>query len=524
MPAGAGTVRERLSALATRGRVHRTPRPSRSLLPRTVLACLLSLLVTTSATAQLSLGERLPVQALTLDNGIRLLILPRSGAPTVSFVVQYGVGGVNERLGTTGIAHLLEHMLFKGTTTVGTRNIEAELALFPGMDAAHDTLLRARASGDSATVRRLDDVIGELEDSARVFVEASEFDRILTRAGAQGLNATTTTASTTYFVELPSNRTELWFALEADRLLNPVFREYYSERDVVTEERRMRVETSPGGVLYEAHLAAAFTMHPYGVPVVGYMADLEVLSRADVETYYRRFYGPNNAVVAIVGDVDPDQVERWARGYLGSIPRGETPAPVTAVEPKQLGERRVVVEWDAEPALRIGWHVPAAVHDDAPALAILTSLLTGGRTSRLYRRLVLEDRISGGVFSSLGPGSRYPQLLQIDASPLAPHSTEELERAIYEEIERLASDGPEQNELQRVRNQIEAGSIRRIRSHLGLAFQLVESVSLFDDWTQTFRVSEQLRAVTADDVQRMARLYLTEQNRTVATLVKKEGR
>ena len=499
------------------------PRLGSSILPRAVVACLLALLTPTFATAQRSLGERLPVRALTLDNGMRLVILPRPGAPTVSFVVQYGVGGVNERLGTTGMAHLLEHMLFKGTTTVGTRNVDAELVLFPLMDAAHDTLVRARTSGDSATVRRLDDLIGELEDSARVFVEANEFNRFLTRAGAQGLNATTSHGSTIYFVELPSNRIELWFALEADRLLNPIFREYYSERDVIKEERRMRIETSPGGVLYEAHLAAAFTMHPYGVPVVGYMADLEVLSRSDVETYYRRFYGPNNAVVAIVGDIDPDRVEGWARDYLGPIPRGETPPPVTALEPKQLGERRVVVEWDAEPALRIGWHVPAGVHDDAAALTILTSLLTGGRTSRLYRRLVLEDQIAGSIFSSLGPGSRYPQLLQIDTSPLAPHTTEELERAIYEEIERLAGDGPEQNELERVRNQIAAGSIRRIQSHLGLAFQLAESVSLFGDWTETFRSSERLRAVTAADVRRMARLYLTKQNRTVATLVKKEG-
>jgi predicted Zn-dependent peptidase len=490
---------------------------------RVAVACVVSSLAYQPASAQLSPGERLPVRGLTLGNGMRLLILPRPGAPTVSFVVQFGVGGVNERLGSTGIAHLLEHMLFKGTTTVGTKDVDAEFELFPLMDAAHDTLVHARATGDVATVGRLDDRIAALEDSARVFVEANEFDRILTRAGAQGLNAMTTTGSTMYFVELPSNRTELWFALEADRMLNPVFREYYSERNVVTEERRMRVETSPAGMLYEAHLAAAFTMHPYGVPVVGYMSDLEAISRSEIESYYRRFYGPNNAVVAIVGDIDPDQVERWAREYLGPVPRGETPAPVTSVEPKQLGERRVVVEWDAEPSLRIGWHVPSGVHADAPALAILTSVLTGGRTSRLHRRLVLEDQISGGVFASLGPGSRYPQLLQIGASPLAPHTTREVELAIYEEIARLAADGPAQNELERVRNQIAAGSIRRIQSNLGLAFQLAESLSLFGDWTETFRFSDRLRAVTADDVQRMARDYLTQQNRTVATLVKKEG-
>ena len=474
--------------------------------------------------AQSTPGERLPVREITLDNGMRLVILPRSGAPTVSFVARFNVGGVNERLGTTGIAHLLEHMLFKGTTSVGTKDIDAERELFPLMDAAHDSLVEAHATGDSARVSSLSQRIAALEDSARVFIESNEFDRILTRAGAQGLNATTTSESTTYFVELPANRAELWFVLEADRLLNPVFREFYSERDVVMEERRLRVDTSPAGALLETHLAAAFTMHPYGVPVVGYMSDLEVLNRQDVETYYRRFYGPNNAVVGIVGDVDADQIEEWAREYLGPVPRGEEPPSVLAVEPEQRGERRVRLEWDAEPRLRIGWHVPAGAHPDAPALAILTTVLTGGRTSRLYRRLVLEDRVATAVFSTLGPGSRFPQLLQIDATPLTPHTTGEVESLIYEEIELLALEGPTQNELERVRNQISAGSIRRIQSNFGLAVQLVESVAVFDDWRETFRHSDRLRTVSSEDVRRIAATYLTDRNRTVATLVKTESR
>jgi predicted Zn-dependent peptidase len=211
--------------------------------------------------AQGTLGERLPVRRVTLDNGLRLLILPREGAPTVSFVMQFGVGGVNEHLGTTGIAHLLEHMLFKGTETVGTRDLAAERRLFAQMDAAHDSLLSARAARDDARVTELDARIGSLEDEARAHVESNEFDRILTRAGAQGLNATTTSESTIYFVELPANRAELFFALEADRMSHPVFREFYSERDVVMEERRLRVETSPGGLLYEAAMAAANGTH-----------------------------------------------------------------------------------------------------------------------------------------------------------------------------------------------------------------------------------------------------------------------
>jgi predicted Zn-dependent peptidase len=475
-----------------------------------------------AAGAQRTPGERLPVRSVTLENGLSLLILPRHTAPTVAFVVQYDVGSVQEHLGTTGIAHLLEHMLFKGTTTVGTRDIEAERALFRLMDAAQDTLLAARARADSALAGRLDERIGELEDSARTFVVSNEFDRILTREGAQGLNATTTSEATTYFVELPANRAELWFVLEGDRMRNPVFREFYTERDVVTEERRMRVDTSPGGALYEAHLAAAFTMHPYGVPVVGYMSDLRNLGRRDVEAYYREYYAPNNATVAIVGDVDPDQIERWARDYLAEVPRGSKPPPLLAVEPEQRGERRIELEWDAEPQLRIGWHVPSGLSDDAPALSVLSALLTGGRTSRLHRRLILEERVATGVFTSLGPGSRYPQLFQIDATPLAPHATREIEDLVYEEIDRLARDGPTATELERVRNQIAAGTIRRIGSNLGLAFQLAESERLLGDWRETFQTEERLGAVTADDVRRVARSYLTRENRTVATLVRKK--
>ena len=492
---------------------------------RTIIVILLALLTSSLQTleAQQTPGELLPVQQVTLDNGMRLVILRRPGPPTISFTVQFNVGGVNERLGTTGIAHLLEHMLFKGTTSVGTRNIEAELELYPWMDSAHDSLAEARARGDSVRAVELSERIVQLEDSAAVFIESNEFDHILTRAGARGLNATTTNESTVYFVDLPSNRAELWFALEADRMLNPVFREFYAERDVVAEERRMRVENNPAGALAEAHLASAFRMHPYGVPVVGYMADLQVMSRQDVERYYRLYYGPNNAIVGIVGDLDPDQIEAWAREYLSAIPNAELPPVVTAVEPSQRGERRTELEWDAQPQLQIGWHVPAGTDPDAPSLAILSSLLTGGRTSRLYRRLVLESRAATAVFSSLGPGMQYPQLLQISATPRAPHTTMQVEELIYEELELLIQEGPTDSEMERVRNQISAGSVRRIQSNIGLAFQLVESVALFNDWRETFRYSDKLRAVTADDVMRIARTYLTRSNRTVTTLVKTEN-
>jgi len=472
--------------------------------------------------AQEPLGDRLPVREIVLDNGMTVLVLPREGAPTVSFAVRFGVGSVHEHLGTTGIAHLLEHMLFKGTTSIGTRDIEAERILFGLMDAVHDTLLAARAAGEVERMAELEARIEALEDSARTFVVPNELDRIFTEAGARGLNATTSSEATTYFVELPTNRAELWFALEADRMSHPVFREFYSERDVVIEERRMRVETAAAGLLYEEHLAAAFTMHPYGVPVVGYMSDLQTLSRRDVESYYRRFYGPDNAVVAIVGDVDPDRIEAWARQYFGAIPRGEVPAPVLAVEPPQRGERRITVEWDSAPRLRIGWHVPSGLHRDAFAISMLASVLTGGRTSRLHRRLVIDERLATDVYASTGPGTLFPQLFQIDAVPRDGQSLERIEDAIYEEITRLVATGPDARELERVRNQVAAGSVRRLTSNLGLAFQIADSRALLGDWRETFRQADRLAAVTAEDVRWVAAEYLIQSNRTVAVLKRPE--
>lgn len=465
-------------------------------------------------------GVDLPVREIELDNGLRVLLLPRPGAPTMSFVMQFRVGGVHEHLGTTGVAHLLEHMLFKGSETIGTTNADAERDLFQRADSIHDHLLLARAQGDSTSMRRLEARLAEVEDEARSYVVSNEFDRIFTQAGAQGLNATTSNEATTYFVELPSNRAELFFAMEADRMSNPVFREFYTERDVVMEERRLRVDASPGGALYEAHLRAAFAVHPYGVPVVGWMSDLVSLRRADVERYYRDFYGPNNAVLAVVGRFDPVEVEGWVRHYLGAVPRGSDPPRVTAVEPPQRGERRVELVWDAEPHLRIGWHVPEASHADAPALAVLSSVLSGGRRSRLHRRLVTEERMATSVFSSLGPGSLYPQLFQIDLAPIQPTTTDQLEAAVYEEIERIARDGPTDDEVDRIRNQIAAGDVRRLQSSLGLAFQLAGSETLFDDWREAFRAVERFQAVEAEDVRRVAAEYFVAANRTVAVRVR----
>lgn len=469
-------------------------------------------------------GLQLPVRELTLENGLRFLILSRPSSPTVGFVVTYPVGGVNETPGATGTAHLLEHLLFKGSTSIGTTDAEAERELFAAMDALQDTLIlrRGESAPDASGIERLEARIEALEDSARSWVIPNEFDRILRRAGARGLNATTTSEATTYFVELPAHRAELWFALESDRMRDPVFREFYTERDVVMEERRLRVETSPGGRLYEEHLATAFQRHPYRMPVVGAMADLENLSRAQVAEYHRRFYGARNAVVAVVGGVDPARVEGWARRYFSDLAPGEPPPPVLGREPEQTGPRRVEVRADAEPALRMAWKVPSALHPDAPALAMLAALLTGGTTAHLQKSLVDGRRLATYVGASMGPGELYPRLLTLEVTPRSPHTVAEVEAAVLDALDDFLRRPPSDEALERVRTRIAAGDVRRLRSNLGLALQLASSTASTGDWREAFRTSGRMRDVTPEEVWDAARRYLRPEGLTVAVLARGE--
>lgn len=270
-------------------------------------------------------------------------------------------------------------------------------------------------------------------------------------------------------------------------------------------------------------MAAAFTTHPYGQPVVGYMSDIERLRRPDVETYFRRYYGPSNAVVAVVGDIDPDQILAWADEYFEDLPASETPEPVLVKEPVQRGERRVEVAFDAEPQVRIGWPVVETAHPDAPALTVLSWLLTGGRTSRLYRRLVIQDQVATWISSSQGPGIRFPAIFTIDATPRFPNGTDDVEAAVYAELDSLRRNPPSERELQRIRNQLEAGEIRRLASSLGLALQLAQSASIFDDWRTTFGFTDRLATVEPEDVRRVAQRFFRRENRTVATLVRPDS-
>jgi len=451
------------------------------------------------------------------------LVLPRRQAPTVSLVVHYPVGSVNEHLGNTGIAHVLEHMLFKGSREIGTTDHALEAALLAAADATRDSLIAelARPVPDTSRIRHLTAAADSLEDRAEAYAVPNEYDRILSSAGARGLNATTSHEATRYFVELPANRLELWFVLESDRMRNPVFRGLGTELDVVGEERRTRLETSPGGILETALLATAFQVHPYGVPVIGHASDLEHLTRRQVTDYFRDHYGARNAVVAVVGDVDPEQVAEWADLYFGSVPAGRPIPPVLAREPEQTGERRITVELDAEPRLMIAWRAVSGLHEDAPALSMLAALLTAGRTTRLYRRLIARDRSAIHVAAYLGPGFAHPGLFTVATVPRSPHMPLELESAIYQEINKIKDMPPDSADLVRIKNQIRAGEFRRLSSNLELALQIAESEAGLGDWREVFRLSRRLLRVTPADVQRVAAKYLNASTRTVATMVRK---
>jgi predicted Zn-dependent peptidase len=341
------------------------------------------------------------------------------------------------------------------------------------------------------------------------------------RHGGVGLNASTGKDVTRYTVSLPANRLPLWAAVESDRMGNPVFREFYKERDVVLEERRLRTDDSPNGLLYEAFAAAAFEAHPYGFPTIGWASDIQSLTPAVTEAFFTTYYGPSNAVIAMVGDINPPEVIALIERTFGNIPAMTAPPRVVTVEPPQRGERRLEVEFDAEPILLLGYHKPALGHPDDFVFDVMDSILSEGQTSRLYQRLVREKRLVTAVDTQTSfPGALAPNLFVMSAVPLAPHTTGEIEEAITEELERLKAEPVEAAELEKVLNNLDAELLRSLRSNSGLASQLAYFQTVAKDWRYVLTARERIAAVTPPDIQRVAAQYLTRSNRTMATLVK----
>jgi len=457
----------------------------------------------------------------TLENGWRFLILPRRAVPVVSFETTIGVGAVDEPIGSTGMAHMFEHMAFKGSDRVGTTDWEAERAALELLDQAEADLLRARARGDGPSVASAEAAFRQAQERADAYVLSEEFSRMLEDAGGTGtLNALTSADETRYVVSLPANQVELWCWLEAERFARPVLREFQRERDAVLEERERQVDSNPFGVLLEELALGAYRAHPYGRPVIGFPGDIAGYTRAEAERFFQRNYCARRLTTAIVGDVDPATLIPMLERYFAGVPAGTRPKPVTTVEPPQRGERRIEVEFPAGPSVAIAWHVPALQDADTPAVELAVRLLGHSRDSRLVRRLVREDGTASAVetVARFG-GDRYPSLALILAVPNSGVETGALEAAIYDEIRRLAQEGPGPGELERALRVARVEHLRRLRDNAAVAAGLNESHVKTGDWRSFFRQVERLEAVAAADVQRVLRTLFRRSNRTVATLM-----
>ncbi len=489
----------------------------------------LSILSKKLKSKQMSLGKgpdagaqlRKRVVEYRLPNGMLFLLVRRANVPTFSAYIRVKVGGVDEEIGYTGLAHILEHIAFKGTSVVGTKNWTKEQFYLKKLNQVGDLLSDELARNRGKTTPKIVALrrkLRELQKRHSRFVNKGEFSKIYEINGGTGLNATTGKDLTSYFVSLPSNRLALWAHQEAARLTAPVFREFFKERSVVIEEKRMGMSRGSER-LYERFMATAFMAHPYRVPVVGWMSDITTIPSRKMIDFFKKYYAPSNMVGCIVGDIDIEKTKKLLAKTFGLIPKRAAPPIVRTQEPPQDGERRIVVRHHSYPQVLIGFHKPTAPHPDDDVFDMIEALLTYGPSSRLYKALV-KKRLAKNVWASSLPGARFPNLFTISAKPLTPHTTKEIEKVIYAELERLKKQPVPQEELQKILNQSEINFLKTLRTNEGLASQLSYFQAIVGDWRYATRYAQRLAKVTPQAIMRVARRYFTSKNRTVATLVR----
>ena len=459
------------------------------------------------------------VTEFTLDNGMHFIVLQRDQAPVVSFHAHVDAGAVNDPGGKTGLAHMFEHMIGKGTTRVGTKNWAEEEKALAEVEAAYDRLEAERRKGAAADAGRVKQLAAALEEAiakANSYVEPNAFPRVIEENGGVGFNAGTGFDSTQYFYSLPANRLELWFVLQSEWFRRPVYREFYKERDVVREERRMRTESSPFGKLLEAFMSTAFAAFPYRT-ITGWASEIENLRATDAAKFQETYYVPGNITIAIAGDVDPARIRKLAEKYYGRLPAGPMPPKLVTVEPEQWGEKRVQVESPSQPYLLVGYKRPGQDHPDDPVFDVISGILASGRTGILYKEMVRDKKIAlGAVSAATFPGSKYPTLFILYSVPNMGHTVEENEQAFNEIIERLKKEMVDAETLQRVKTKVRAGVIRQLASNSGLASSLAAYHVNYGDWRMLFKAIDVIDAVTAGDVQRVMRQYFQPRYRTVA--------
>ena len=491
-----------------------------------LIATLLVALTTAQAQDLASFEKRTTVKKLS--NGMTVIVCERHEAPVFSFYTMVDVGSADDPMGQSGLAHMFEHMAFKGTDKIGTANYAKEKVALDKVEAAYAAYDREDRKEVGRDAKKLEQLRGTFEQTVKEadqYVVRNQFGEIIEQEGGVGLNASTSMDETVYFYSMPVNRLELWAYLESERFRHPVMREFYKERDVVYEERRMRVDSNPIGRMVEQFLAAAYVAHPYQRSGVGWPFDVSHLTATEAMEFYKKFYVPSNTVIAVVGDLKPEQVLPVVEKYFGTIPSGPKPEPLVTVEPKQFDERRVTLRESTQPLYLEGYHRPSYLDPDDAVYDALSDLLSEGRTSRLYRSLVRDKKIAAVAagFSEF-PGNKFPNLFAFYAVPTQGHATTEIEKAFREEIERIKTQDVGDDELQMVKTRAKAALIRGLADNEGLASQLAIFQTRYGDWRELFRNVDRIEKVTKADIRRVANKTFVESNRTVATIENVPGK
>ncbi|MEZ5360426.1 MAG: pitrilysin family protein [Candidatus Zixiibacteriota bacterium] len=462
------------------------------------------------------------ITEFTLDNGMKFIVMEDHSAPVVSFVLQADVGGVNDPKEAMGLSHFWEHMAFKGTSEIGTKDIKKERKAIEKLDNIYAELRAEQSKGakaDSVKLQTLTENFKAAQEEAESFANINEFSTIVEQEGGVGLNAGTGYDNTTYYYSFPSNKLELWFYLESSRFTDPVFRQFYKERDVITEERRMRVESNPSGRMVDEFLHAAFRAHPYGQALVGEMSEIKHYTKEDMLNHFRTYYVASNMVAVMAGDVDPKEVKTYAEKYFGKLPKVDKPDNLIIVEPEQKATRRVVIPETSQPMLIMGYHRPAATDPEDAVYDAIADYLGQGRTSLLYKSLVNDMKIAtnASAFASF-PGNKYPTAFGIFVIPAKDVTAEECEKEVLNQIDKLINEEIPAEELENIKARAKANLINTLGSRNGMAQSLASYQTLFGDWRELFKSLDKVNAITAEDIQRVAKNMFSVKNLTVASI------
>ena len=485
-------------------------------LPAIVILLLASLVAAGQDVA--SFEKRITVKKL--PNGLTVLVCERHEAPVFSFFTHVDAGSAQDPKGKGGLAHMFEHMAFKGTDKIGSTNYAAEKIALRKVEqafAAYEAERLKPVGQDKKKLAELKKAWQDAVEAADKYAELNKFSEILERNGVEDMNAFTSLDETGYFYSLPTNRLELWAYMESERFLHPVLRQFYKERDVVYEERRMRVDSSPIGRLVENFQAAAFVAHPYHNEGVGWPSEIEALSATDASNFFGKYYVPANMVVTVVGDVTPQQVLPVVEKYFGRLPARPKPEPLDTVEPPQEAERETILREASQPLFLEGYHRPDYRDPDDAVYDAISDLLSSGRTSRLYRALVRDKKLAVQAEGFSGfPGNKYPNLFAFFVVPSRGHTPQEIAKAVHEEIDKLIHQDVSDEELKMVKRRIRAELIRSLADNEGLAQNLGTVQSRYGDWRELFRQVDRVDKVSKADIRRVAAKVFTAQNRTSA--------